>query len=238
MGPDEGQDPRRISPRVLTQRPAERLADEELAAVRRVVEVGDQHPLQQVGVGLLAVTQLRQHRRTPDPQAVGIHRPPLDDRRGGRAVVEEDLPDGVRPRSRRRRPTTRRCARAARAAAAGRGRATPGRPRCRTQGDRGVPLLAVLGVLPQLEHRRLPLGPVDEAVLDQQGPQQRLERRGAEADVGQLGLHVGLLLGGPDRVPRLGQGRPHRPHVGHGPIVAATSDKRSDSVRDAPRRRG
>ena len=55
--------PGEAGPRVLPQRPAERLAHEELAAVRRVVQVGDQHPLEQVSVGLLAVTQLRQHRR-------------------------------------------------------------------------------------------------------------------------------------------------------------------------------
>jgi hypothetical protein len=179
-----------------------------------VVEVGDQHPLQQVGVGLVAVTQLRQHRRTTDPQAVGVDRPPLDDRRGVCAVVEEDLPDGVRGDLVDDVPP-----RAGAHELLEQWQQVGVEPRpvgpVPEEGDRGVPLLAVLGVLPQLEHRRLPLGPVDEAVLDQQGPQQRLQRRGAEADVGQLGLHVGLLLGGPDRVPRLGQGRPHRADVRH-----------------------
>ena len=85
VGPDEVADPRGVCLRVLAQRPAERLADEELLAEHGVVQVGHERVRQQVGVGLLAVPELAEHRGAPDPEVL-VDRPVAHQRRQARPV--------------------------------------------------------------------------------------------------------------------------------------------------------
>lgn len=71
-------------------------------------------------------------------------------------------------------------------------------------------------VVPQLGHGGLPGPTVDEAVLDEERPEQRPQLRSAEPDVGQVGLHVGLLLHRPLGIAGRGEDGPHRADVRHG----------------------
>src|SRR6187431_314117 len=65
---DEGPDPLGVDPRVLAQRPPDRLADEELLPELRALQVRVDDVGQQVEVGLLAVLQLREDGGSAHPE--------------------------------------------------------------------------------------------------------------------------------------------------------------------------
>nr|WP_245734720.1 hypothetical protein [Nocardioides exalbidus] len=151
---------------------------------RRVVEVGHEHPLEQVGVGLLAVPQLRDHRRAPDPHRLRVVGPPVHHRCHDRAVVQEHLPDEVAGDLVDHVPPGPRPHQVLEQWQQVGVQPVVVRPVAQ-QRDRGVPLLAVRHVVPELDDRVLPLGAVDEPVLGQDRPEECPELGCGEAGVGQ-----------------------------------------------------